>query len=137
MTAGQTAAYLQGNAGMAYGGPMYNMLPHGTAAQMGNMAYLNMAMVLVYLSRPVSLVYLSRPVSMSRPVSLVYLSRPVSMSRPVSLVYVCRARACSLSIYLSLSLPAFARQCHSSPLPDLTCRCVANLSDAGQHGSLR
>ena len=122
MTAGQTAAYLQGNAGMAYGGPMYNMLPHGTAAQMGNMAYLNMAMVLVYLSRPVS---------------LVYLSRPVSMSRPVSLVYVCRARACSLSIYLSLSLPAFARQCHSSPLPDLTCRCVANLSDAGQHGSLR
>ena len=44
MTAGQNAAYMSGNAGMAYGGPMYNMLP-GAAAQMGNMAYLNMAMV--------------------------------------------------------------------------------------------
>jgi len=44
MTAGHNAAYMPGNAGMAYGGPMYSMLPPG-AAQMGNLAYLNMAMV--------------------------------------------------------------------------------------------
>jgi hypothetical protein len=50
MAAGQNSAYMRGSASMPFGGPIYNIIPHG-AAQMSNMAYYNnMAMVMYMCS---------------------------------------------------------------------------------------